>query len=70
MEIRRMSGGTHVDPTSKGWSPQGEPETWKITVRLTDTPNKIWRTAWEAQTSAIPPDSFLYSAHWEVFWDR
>ena len=55
LEITRVRGGTGVDPSSKGWSPTGNPDEWRLTVRLSDSPNRSWRAAWEGVTGSLQP---------------
>jgi hypothetical protein len=50
-EIKRVPGATQVERASKGWSPTGNADEWKIALRLTGSPNRPWRSAWEGVTT-------------------
>jgi hypothetical protein len=54
VDIRRVAGGTRVDPESKGLAPHGSPDEWKIVIPLTDTPNQLWQVAWEETLGSLP----------------
>lgn len=52
-EIKRVPGATQVEQASKGWSPTGNADEWKIAVRLTGSLNRPWRSAWEGVTDDL-----------------
>lgn len=70
-EIKRAPGATQVEQASKGWSPTGNADEWKIAVRLTGSPNRPWRSAWEGVIDDLRSRATeLGEAWWEIKFDE
>lgn len=70
-EIKRVPGAAQVEQASKGWSPTGNPDEWKIAVRLRGSPNTPWRAAWEGVTDNLRSTApELDEAWWEIKFDE